>query len=91
LQGIVTPNVLLSPLTTQEAMLSSRIEGTQATLDEVLEHEAGQPMSPEKTQDIREIANYRAALQAGILSLLPKGSGRRPARLSFEALINLAG
>ncbi|AUB83224.1 Fic/DOC family N-terminal domain-containing protein [Candidatus Thiodictyon syntrophicum] len=62
LQGIVNPGLLLSPLTTQEAVLSSRIEGTQATLDEVLEHEAGQPMPPEKAQDIREIANYRAAL-----------------------------
>ena len=32
--------VLLSPLTTQEAVLSSRIEGTQATMGEVLEFEA---------------------------------------------------
>ena len=30
LSGIVNPAVLLSPLTTQEAVLSSRIEGTQA-------------------------------------------------------------
>lgn len=63
LQGIVNPAVLLSPLTTQEAVLSSRIEGTQATLDEVLEHEAGQAMSPEKTADIQEIVNYRAVLR----------------------------
>ncbi|MBV5328894.1 MAG: hypothetical protein JZU65_14900, partial [Chlorobium sp.] len=35
LQGVVNPAVLLSPLTTQEAVLSSKIEGTQATLDEV--------------------------------------------------------
>jgi Fic family protein len=62
LQGIVNPAVLLSPLTTQEAVLSSKIEGTQATLDEVLEHEAGQSFSMEKNQDIQEIVNYRAAL-----------------------------
>ena len=36
LQGIPNPAVMLSPLTTQEAVLSSRIEGTQATMDEVL-------------------------------------------------------
>ena len=54
LQGIVNPNVLLSPLTTQEAVLSSKIEGTQATLDEVLEHEAGQTFTGEKNQDIKE-------------------------------------
>jgi Fic family protein len=33
LYGVPNPEVLLSPLTTQEAVLSSRIEGTQATLD----------------------------------------------------------
>ncbi len=64
LQGIVNPQVLLSPLTMQEAVLSSRIEGTQATLDEVLEQEAGliENKSVEKTQDIQEIVNYRKAL-----------------------------
>ena len=51
LQGVVNP-----------AVLSSKIEGTQATLDEVLEHEAGQSFSPEKDQDIREVVNYRTAL-----------------------------
>src|SRR3546814_19198705 len=40
LHGVPNPDVLLSPLTAQEAVLSSRIEGTQATLGEVLEFEA---------------------------------------------------
>jgi len=31
LYNVVNPDVLLSPLTTQEAVLSSKIEGTQAT------------------------------------------------------------
>lgn len=62
LQGIVNPGILLSPLTTQEAVLSSKIEGTIATLDEVLEHEAGQAYDEEKTRDIQEIINYRQAL-----------------------------
>src|SRR6218665_972274 len=39
LQGIPNPAIMLSPLTTREAVLSSRIEGTQATMDEVLEQE----------------------------------------------------
>ena len=30
LQAIVNPEILLSPLTTNEAVLSSKIEGTQA-------------------------------------------------------------
>jgi len=62
LSGIVNPAILLSPLTTQEAVLSSRIEGTQATLDEVLEHEAGAPFDERKEHDIQEIVNYRKAL-----------------------------
>lgn len=64
LQGIPNPAVMLSPLTTKEAVLSSRIEGTQATVDEVLEQEAGLLKEGEKFQDIQEISNYRQALFA---------------------------
>lgn len=64
LQGIPNPAVMLSPLTTQEAVLSSKIEGTQATVDEVLEQEAGLLREGEKFQDIQEISNYRQALYA---------------------------
>ena len=53
---------MLSPLTTQEAVLSSKIEGTQATVDEVLEQEAGLIKEGEKYKDIQEISNYRLAL-----------------------------
>ncbi|MGI9345128.1 MAG: Fic family protein, partial [Gammaproteobacteria bacterium] len=62
LQGIPNPAVMLSPLTTREAVLSSKIEGTQATVDEVLQHEAGLEKEGEKYKDIQEIANYRLAL-----------------------------
>lgn len=62
LAGIPNPAVMLSPLTTQEAVLSSKIEGTQATVDEVLEQEAGLVKDGEKFKDIQEISNYRTAL-----------------------------
>lgn len=65
LHGIPNANVLLSPLTAQEAVLSSRIEGTQATLGEVLEFEAeggGEDESTPKKADIHEVLNYRRAL-----------------------------
>lgn len=65
LQGIPNPAVMLSPLTTQEAVLSSKIEGTQATVDEVLEQEAGLLKEGEKFKDIQEISNYREALYKG--------------------------
>ncbi|BDX21150.1 Fic family protein [Polynucleobacter sp. TUM22923] len=62
LQGIPNPAVMLSPLATQEAVLSSKIEGTQATVDEVLEQEAGLIKEGQKYEDIQEISNYRKAL-----------------------------
>ena len=64
LAAIPNPGVLLAPLTTREAVLSSRIEGTQATMGEVLRFEAGQaPASPEHRDDIQEVLNYRAAMR----------------------------
>jgi len=62
--GIPNPNVLLSPITTQEAVLSSKIEGTQADFEEVLRFEAGEiPVEPSRREDIHEIMNYRKALR----------------------------
>jgi Fic family protein len=64
LHGVPDPAVLLSPLTTQEAVLSSKIEGTQATLGDVLRFEAGEPArNEERREDIHEILNYRRALR----------------------------
>ncbi|MCB1753493.1 MAG: Fic family protein [Gammaproteobacteria bacterium] len=76
LQAIPNANVLLSPLTTQEAVLSSRIEGTQATMGEVLEFEAsGQTAdeTSEKEADIWEVLNYRLAMRHAedLLGTLP--------------------
>ncbi len=64
LHSIVNPNLLLSPLTTQEAVLSSMIEGTLATLDEVLEYDASPDPAISITQknDIQEIHNYTKAI-----------------------------
>lgn len=57
--------VLLSPLTTQEAVLSSKIEGTVVTMGEVLKIEAGVDgdVSQPKRDDAEEIKNYRTALR----------------------------
>lgn len=65
LQSVPNPDVLLSPLRTQEAVLSSKIEGTQATLEEVMEFEADHHTDDRKKGDIFEIINYRLALNAG--------------------------
>ncbi len=76
LSAIPNAAVLLSPLTTQEAVLSSRIEGTQATIGEVLEYEAKgetSDLASEKEADIWEVLNYRKAMRAAesMLNELP--------------------
>jgi Fic family protein len=64
LYGMPNAELLLSPLTTQEAVLSSKIEGTQATFGEVLNFEAGEePKHEARRLDIQEILNYRTALE----------------------------
>jgi Fic family protein len=62
LQGIVNSELLLSPLLTEEAVQSSKIEGTQATISDVLELEAGIEKSEHLRNDIQEIINYRNAM-----------------------------
>ncbi len=69
LQGIISPSVFLSPLLTQEAVLSSTIEGTQATLAEVVEYEADPKKKTIKSNDIHEVINYRNAMSMAIDSL----------------------
>src|SRR5712671_373559 len=66
------PHVLIRPFIRREAVFSSRIEGTQSTLGELLASEAGAAVerSPE---DLREVGNYVVALEYGIerLKTLP--------------------
>lgn len=68
LNGLLLKNVLgsallIGPLLTKEAVLSSRIEGTQATLEDVFHYEArADQKKPAKDNDIKEIINYRRVL-----------------------------
>src|SRR3989304_764691 len=65
LRPLPNPDILLPPLPPQEAVLSSRIEGTRATLGEVLKFEAGEPVpEEEKRRDIEENVKYPRALRA---------------------------
>ena len=62
------PHMLMRPFLQREAVLSSRIEGTQATLGELLAVEAGAAVE-RSPDDLREVANYVAALEHGIARL----------------------
>lgn len=63
LESLINPEVLLSPLLMKEAELSSRIEGTIATANEVYRQQAGEEFEPRKSADIQEIMNYRQTLR----------------------------
>jgi len=85
LQAIINPEILISPLINHEAVLSSRIEGTQASLEEVLEYEADPigDITLEKRDDITEIINYRKALL-----LAEKELKNRPLHINMITLIH---
>lgn len=59
------PGLFLYSYIRKEALLSSQIEGTQSTLDDLLRFEAADlPGAP--TDDVQEVSNYVAAINHGI-------------------------
>jgi Fic family protein len=62
------PHVLMRPFARREAVMSSKIEGTQATLGELLAAEAG-AIVERSPDDLREVGNYVVALEHGIARL----------------------
>ncbi len=88
LEGVTNPYVLLSPMMDREAEQSSRIEGTQATFEEVLEFEAGKIGADESRKaDIQEIRNYRVALMDAITGLEKLPLSQRLMRNAHETLM----
>jgi cell filamentation protein, protein adenylyltransferase len=60
------PHLLVQPYLRREAVASTRIEGTQATLVEVFDAEAGdEPLGP----DVEEVVNYVRAMELGLRRL----------------------
>ncbi len=77
-RNMVNPQLLIRPFVRREAVLSSRIEGTQADVTDVYAYEAGQLVlqdikQPPSESDVREVINYVRALDHGIerLQTLP--------------------
>lgn len=63
---LANPHLLLRLLARREAVLSSRIEGTRASLDDLLAYEAAQSSFLEPGSDVREVHNYVRALEYGL-------------------------
>lgn len=66
--GLLNPHLLIRPFVRREAVLSSRIEGTQATLGELLADEAGAAVA-RAPEDLKEVHNYVVALEEGVARL----------------------
>lgn len=69
------PGLIRRSFETKEAVLSSKIEGTQASLREVFEHDAKKikGRTTDKQRDVEEIINYRLAINEGHELLLQGG------------------
>jgi Fic family protein len=69
------PDLLIAPFLRREAVLSSRIEGTQSNIDDLYFYEAGQMPLPgietpvPSEADLREVFNYVVALKYGLTRL----------------------
>jgi Fic family protein len=59
------PHLLIGPFVRREAVLSSRIEGTQASLSDLFFFEAAYSKEKE-VPDVREVSNYVTALEYGL-------------------------
>ncbi|HEY3747853.1 MAG TPA: Fic family protein [Pseudonocardiaceae bacterium] len=76
LDGVATmlpnPSLFVAMYVRREAVLSSQIEGTQSTLDDVLTYEID-PSADHLPQDVEEVVNYVAAMNYGLhrLDTLP--------------------
>ena len=61
------PHLLIRPFVRREAVLSSRIEGTQASISDLFRYEASG--GRRSGGDVQEVANYVEALDQGLLLL----------------------
>ena len=64
-ETVPNPHMLAQPFIRREAVLSSRIEGTLASLSDVLAYEASGRRN-QSSEDVEEVRNYVVALEYGI-------------------------
>lgn len=96
LGSLQNPDLLIAPFRKREAVASSAIEGTRATLDEVMEFEAQDDIKPEpeheetasKIQDILEIINYEEAMNVALGELKIRPIGENLLRKTHHTLLD---
>ena len=80
------PHLLIEPFTRREAVLSSRIEGTVASLSDLMSFEALGVVHPDRP-DVAEVANYVTALEYGLSRLTKLPVSTRLMRELHERLM----
>lgn len=67
-RNLPNPHLLAAPFAQREALLSSRIEGTEATYSDLLNFEVSGE-TPSQNSDVIEVSNYIRALEFGLKRL----------------------
>ncbi len=84
--ALPNPDLFVFMYVRKEAVLSSQIEGTQASLIDILEFES-QSLEPDNPQDVAEVVNYIAAINHGLESLSTLPVSLRLIREIHEVLL----
>ncbi|MBX0330698.1 Fic family protein [Oscillochloris sp. ZM17-4] len=92
-RAVPSPSLLIGPFVRREAVLSSKIEGTQTEIADLYAYEAGQPYlpglrPPPPVDDMQEVLNYVQALDYGIKRLNTLPIGLRLIRELHEKLMD---
>lgn len=84
-RDVINPDLIVAPLLNKEAVASSKIEGTQTTVEEVLRYEAQE--KKKEDPDIREVLNYREAIYQSIDFLEKKPTGEHLIKQLHKTLL----
>jgi Fic family protein len=84
--ALPNPDLFVFMYVRKEAVLSSQIEGTQASLIDVLEFES-QALEPDNPQDVAEVVNYISAINHGLERLKELPVSLRLIREIHQALM----
>jgi Fic family protein len=68
-ETLPNPDLFVAMYVRKEAVLSSQIEGTQASLADLLDFEAEPPSQDDEEGDVIEVVNYVAAMRNGLKRL----------------------
>lgn len=81
------PDMFVAMYVRQEAVLSSQIEGTQSTLEDVLQFEIG-AKGEDRPKDVEEVVNYVAAMNHGLERLRELPLSKRLIREIHDKLLS---